>query len=191
MPNPSRHLPRRLLAATAALLLAALLPAGTGGCAHYRQGSPTHEQFRSVAVGSFTNDTPDAGLTVHLRQRLAEALTVDGALPLRPADRADLVISGRIVSATTTGIAAVRRAEEIRDENNLDAYRSSAYEAKVTVEFEAGIPGLRRPVIARQSVTGIAEFATLADHATARQEAVRRAAANAAAQIANAVLEGW
>lgn len=186
-----RHFPSilRFPAGVAAALMLAL---GLGaGCQGYHQASLMHPQIHSIAIGEFRNETPDAGLTVHLRQKLADQFMTDGSIAIKGRERADVVVQGRITGMSSGGLAANRRAREARDQDNRDAYQTTVYEATVAVEYEVVMPGLRRPVLDKREVKGKAEYASLPDFAVARDEAMRRAVQDAAQQIALAITEGW
>ena len=176
----------RALVAGAALLL-------TAGCASYHCGSLMHPQFKTVAVGDFYNKTEEAGLTVCLRQGLAEAFMTDGSLKLASLADADAVVQGRILQYQTRAIGFHYIGKDDPTNDYRNTYQGSLYQIEVVVEFEVIIPDPKRPVLVldKRTVRGIAEFGKLPDRTIARDEALRRATRDAAQQVAAAVTEGW
>lgn len=198
-------MPSSMTFATLRLLGAALLAAAAGlaaGCQGYHQniisgdagkdqGPLMHEQIRTVGIGDFRNDTEDAGVTVHLRQKLSDYFMNDGSLTVRDRKDSDVIVQGRILGFASKGVGFNRRPEEIRDQNNRDKYRTTTYEASVSVEFEVRMPGLRRPVLEKRTVVGSALYSPLADFNVARDEANRRAIQDAAQKIVAEITEAW
>lgn len=179
--------PRLLLAAAGLGILGLPL----GGCAHYQMGSVMHPQFKTVGVGVFRNATDDAELSVCLRQNLADSLMTDGSLTLTDSERADAVVQGSITGYSVGSVAASKVNVPDAKKNNLSDYETTTYRAEVEVEFEVRMPGLRRPVLAKQRVRGSADFSPQQDLNVARREGLRRAAQDAAQKISAAVTEGW
>ena len=176
----------RALVAGAGLILAT-------GCASYHCGSLMHPQFKTVAVGEFYNKTEEAGLTVCLRQGLAEAFMTDGSLKLVSTASADAVVQGRILQYQTRAIGFKYIGKDDPTSDYRNTYQGSLYQIEVIVEFEVIIPDPKRPVLVldKRTVRGIAEFGKLPDRTIARDEALRRATRDAAQQVAAAVTEGW
>lgn len=174
------------------LLAAVALGLGLGlgsGCVGYQAGSVMHPQIHAAAVSVPRNDTVEPDLGPQLRQALIATLMNDGSLTVTEADRADVTVETRVRGCTFRRIAA-SKVSDSRQEGR-STYETSIYEARVTVEYELRMPGLRRPVLERQTVFGTAEFTTLPDHVTARREGLRRALQDAAQQIAAGITEGW
>lgn len=188
-PGPSRI---SFLDAGRALIVGAALLL-TAGCASYHCGSLMHPQFKTVAVGDFYNKTEEAGLTVCLRQGLAEAFMTDGSLKLASLADADAVVQGRILQYQTRSIGFKYIGDNDPTSDYRNTYQSSLYQIEVIVEFEVIIPDPKRPVLVldKRTVRGIAEFGKLPDQTIARDEALRRATRDAAQQVAAAVTEGW
>ena len=190
-----RHLTpfRRQLVLISAAALVFLLQAG---CAGYRHGSLMHPQFKTIAVGTFKNDTEEASLTAHLRSKLADALMNDGSVTVKSMEDADAVIQGRIVGFKWDRLAAVH-ASDIAASNNdqkRDTYQTTIYKVEVIVEYELYIPGMRRRVLEKTKETiviGRADYTKLPDLDVARMEALRRATTDAAQQITTGVTEAW
>jgi hypothetical protein len=181
---------RFAVALLAAGVLLALLP----GCAGYRHGSLMHPQIHSIAVGEFANDTEEAGLTVHLRQKLADSLMTDGSVTLKSEEKADAVLRGRILKYEMSSLAARRASDATKNSSSTslrDTYQTTIYRTEVVVEFELIIPGMRTPVLERREVHGRAEYTPLADLEIARAEALRRAIQDAARQISAETTEAW
>ncbi len=176
----------------AALFAAGLLSAFMPGCAGYHHGSLMHPQIKSIAVGSFQNDTEEAGLTVQLRQKLADFLMNDGSVTVKSEENADAVLRGRIVRYEMSGLGARRVSDSgSGGSNKRDAYQTTIYKTTVTVEYELVIPGMRTPVLDKREATGDAEYSLLSDLNVARDEALRRATQEAAKKIAAGVTEAW
>jgi hypothetical protein len=180
---------RSLLRLAACTLGPGLALLAAGGCAGYRSGSLMHPQIERVAVGSFRNDTEEPGLSTHLRQTLTEAFLNDGSVRVTDAAGADVVVEGRILRYTMDRVAASKISDDRQD--GRSTYQTTIFEARVEIEFEVRMPGLRRPVLDRRSLSGTAQYAELPDFAVARNEGLRRAVQDAAVQIAAAVTEGW
>lgn len=178
-----RHL--ALCAAVPLLLL-------TGACSSYHCGSLMHPQIKTIGIGAFKNDTEEAMLTVALRQKLSEAFIVDGSVKIVDAEQADAVVQGRIVSVRMESAASGRMQGVDRNgDNNRDHYQTEIFRTIVTVEFELVKNGRRRPILDLRPVTGTAEYSKLPDLHVARNEALRRAAGDAALNICAGVTEGW
>ena len=178
-----------LAAAALGLLLSA-------GCAGYRHGSLMHPQFKTIAVGTFTNSTEEASLTAHLRSKLVDALMNDGSVTVKPMEDADAVIQGRIVKFKWDRLAAVRASDIAASNNNnngqrRDTYQTTIYKVEVMVEYELYIPGMHRRVLDKMTVSGRADYSKLPDLDVARMEALRRAVTDAAQQITTGVTEAW
>ena len=160
------------------------------GCSGYHAGSLMHPQIKTLAVGEFRNDTEEAFLTAALRQKLADAFTVDGSVRVVAPEAADVVVRGTIKQIGVQSIASHRLAENVRD-GNRDNYQTQIYRVSVEVAWELVLPNRRRPVLDSRPAKGAAEFSSLPDFHVARNEALRRALADAAEQIRNGVVEGW
>lgn len=171
-----------------ALLLPGLLL--LAGCSSYHAGSLMHPQIKTLAIGEFRNDTEEAFLTAALRQKLADAFTVDGSVRVVARDRADVIVRGTIKRLDLESVASRRLSEKSRDENR-DNYQTSIYRVTVDVTWELVLPDRRRPVLDPRPAKGVAEFSSLPDYHVARNEALRRAMADAAEQIRSGVVEGW
>lgn len=188
----------RLLAA-ALLAVAAGLTAGCqgyhqnviSGIAGKDQGPLMHEQIRTVGIGDFRNETEDATLTAHLRQKLADYFMNDGSLSVRDRKDADVIVQGRVLNTTSKGIGFNRRSQSVRDQNNRDSYQTTSYEISVTIEYEVRMPGLRRPVLEARRVIGVAPYSSLQDFNVARDEAAHRAVQDAAQKIVAEITEAW
>ena len=175
------------------LLPAALLMMAAAGCTSYHCGSLMHPQFKTVAVGDFYNKTQEAGLTVCLRQGLAESFMTDGSLKLVAPETADAVLQGRILKYQMRSIGYRYINEDDDASEYRNSYQSNLYQVEVTVEFELVIPDPKQPVLVleKRTVRGIAEDGKLADQTVARDEALRRATKDAARQVVAAVTEAW
>lgn len=182
--------PANFLKIAAAAVLALLLQAG---CTGYHRGSLMHPQFHSLAVGTFKNDTEEAALTVQLRSKLADFLMNDGSVKVLSQQDADAVVQGRIVKFKWDRRAASRVSDQAKHNDNQqrDNYQTTTYAVELTVEYELLIPGMHRRVLEKREVLGRAEFTKLSDLDIARTEALKRAAADAAQQIAAGVTEAW
>lgn len=185
---------RSLISPLRLVLAAAGLTLLTGGCAHYTRVVPNdtlmHPQFKTLALGAIKNQTDEPGLSIVLRQKLAEAFRQDGALRLVDAGPADLALEGAILRYTVKAVAASKRADVHRNDNR-DKYQTTTYEVEVEVEFTALIPETRHPVVSRRSVLGTAQYTRLPDSNMTRDEALRRAVLDAAQQVVTGVTEAW
>jgi hypothetical protein len=181
----------RVVPAFAAVTLA-LAALGLGwGCQSYQRGPIGHPQITSLAVGDFRNDTDEAGLSTHLRQKLADAIMTDGSVRLKDKADAQVVLQGRIKQYALAARAGTQIPSKRDDDKNRDAYQTSIYQASVTVEFEVVAPARKRPVIAPSETVGTVLFDRLPDMNVSRDEALRRATQDAAQQVVAAVVEAW
>ena len=182
-------LPRvfRLFAAMLVLLATGL----NWGCQSYQRGTLGHPQIQTMAVGDFRNETDEAALSTHLRQKLADAIMTDGSVRLKDKADAQVILQGRIKQYFLTARSGMQVSTTLDNDKNRDAYQTSIYQASVTVEFEVVIPGRKRPVIALMEATGNAQFDRLPDMTVSRDEALRRATQDAAQQMVAAVVEAW
>lgn len=100
------------------LVLAGLLAAGTLGCGYHFAGRviglPKHIQ--SIAVSPFENATFEPRLDDIFTRAVTNELIRDGRLQLVPADRADAVLTARIISYDQAPLSfdAAQRAREMR-----------------------------------------------------------------------------
>ncbi len=106
------------------LVLAGLLAAGTAGCGYHFSGRviglPKHIQ--SIAVPPFENATFEPRLDDIFTRAVTNELIRDGRLALVPADRADAILSARIVSYDQAPLSfdAAQRAREMRIKVRFD-----------------------------------------------------------------------
>lgn len=171
-------------AVTGGLLLA------VSGC-QYQWGPVAHPQIRSLAVGTFANDTRESGATVSFCGKLAEVLSKEPGVQLAQPETADAIIEGRIVTVSQRQLARakVRNEADVRDA--ADAYQTSLFRMEVTVEYEVRIPGYAKPFIEKRQVTGQADLGNWPDQQVPRGSALNLALADAATQIVAAVTEAW
>ncbi len=180
-----RHFPSFL-----AVLAAAGCLLGSAGC-QYRWGPVTHPQIRSLAVGTFANETAESAATAALRGRLAEKISTEPGLRLAQPDTADAIVEGRIVKVTQKQLARAELRREPDREDDSDAYQTVLYRMDVTVEFQVRIPGYERPFVRRGEVVGQADMGRWPDQQVYRANALNLALADAASQIVAAVTEAW
>jgi hypothetical protein len=171
------------LAAAGLLLVAA-------GC-QYQWGPVTHPQIRSLAVGTFANDTRESSATAALRGRLAEMVSTEPGLKLAQPDTADAIVEGRIVKITQKQLARAEVRRERDREDDSDAYQTVLYRMDVTVEYQVRIPGYDRPFVQRREVVGQADLGRWPDQQVYRANALGLALGDAASQIVASVSEAW
>jgi len=178
----------RVLGAVGFATLACLTAAG---CLGYRRGSLMHPQIKTVAVGEFTNRTPDADLGVLLRRHLAEHFMTDGSLTLVTRDRADAVVRGRIVNCRSQAVGSSRRRPAQARDSDSDTYQPAIVRIELEVEYELIQPSTGRTLGRKRSVEGTADFSQLPDIHVARQLGIRQAASAAAQKMVAAITEAW
>jgi len=161
------------------------------GCRGYQRGSLLHPQIRSIAVNPAINDTDVARLGPLLQAKLNEQIMTASSARLENTPQADVLIRSHIRNYQFTRVASAIQRDANARANDRDAYQAVVFHAQVTVDFEVVMPGDARPVLAKRTVNGQAEFAKLPDFITARDEALERATADAARQIIIAFSEAW
>ena len=171
-------------AATAGILLA------VSGC-QYQWGPVAHPQIRSLAVGTWANETRESSATATLRGKLAEALSKEPGLTLAQPAAADAVVEGRIVAISQRQLARAKLRNDADVRDDADAYQTSLYRLDVTVEYEVRVPGYGKPLIEKRQVTGQADMGNWPDQQIARTSALALALADAATQIVAAITEAW
>lgn len=163
---------------------------GAAGC-QYRWGTVAHPQIRSLAVGTFANETRESSATATFRGKLAEALSKEPGFGLAQPEVADAVIQGRVVTVSQRQLARAKLRDEDDVKHEADAYQTVLYRMEVTVEYEVLIPGSAKPFIEKRQVTGEADLGNWPDHQVMRANALGLALADAATQIVAAVTEAW
>jgi len=171
------------LAAAGVLLIGA-------GC-QYTWGPVTHPQIRSLAVGTFANDTRESSATAALRGRIAEKVSTEPGLQLAEPDQADAIVEGRILKITQKQLARAKVRKERDREDDSDAYQTVLYRMDVTVEYQVRIPGYDKPFVQRREVVGQADMGRWPDQQVYRANALGLALADAAGQIVASVTEAW
>jgi hypothetical protein len=171
-------------AAAAGILLA------VSGC-QYQWGALAHPQIRSLAVGTFANDTRESGATASLRGKLAEVLSKEPGITLAQPEVADAVIQGKIVAVAQHPLARAKLRDEADVKHDADAYQTVLYRMQVTVEYEVRIPGYAKPFMEKSQVIGQADMGNWPDQQIQRSSTLGLALADAATQIVAAVTEAW
>jgi len=159
------------------------------GCGAYHWGSVMHPQVKTLAVGTFTNDTKEGDLSVWLRQQIVEQVMGDGSLRVVSSSSADAIVQGRIIQCLSQGVTSTDR-RPVSDDDS-DSYQYSIFRAQVQVEFEVVIPGREEPLVARRVITGYADYSRLADLHIARRRALRQATVEAGIAVVAAITEAW
>jgi hypothetical protein len=149
-----------------------------------------HPQIRSLAVGTFANDTRESSAAASLRGRIAEALSKEPGIKLAQPEVADAVIEGRVVTVSQRPLVRGKR-DEADVNHKADAYQTALYRLVVTVEYEVRIPGYAKPFIEKRQITGQADMGNWPDQQVMRANALGLALADAATQIVTAVTEAW
>ncbi|MBN2449746.1 MAG: hypothetical protein JXR77_05115 [Lentisphaeria bacterium] len=173
-----------------AVVLLAALALGGGGCA-YRWGSVMHPQIRSLAVGSFDNETRDAAATALLRDSLSEAISTQAGLMLAQPAAADAIVEGRILNLRQEPLARAKVRDERTARDDSDEYQTVLYRLQASVEFRVRIPGREQPFIETRRVTGQADLGNWPDQNVFQADALDRALDDAARQIVAIVTEAW
>jgi hypothetical protein len=171
------------------LAVVGLLVAVTG--CQYKWGPVTHPQIRSLAVGTFTNDTRESTASATLRGRIAEAVSTEPGLTLAQPDVADAIIEGRVIKVTQRQVARAKTRQDRDTEHDSDAYQTVLYRMSVSVEYHVRVPGRTAPFIETRQVTGEADMGQWPDQQVYRANALGLALADAAAQIVASVTEAW
>jgi outer membrane lipopolysaccharide assembly protein LptE/RlpB len=153
------------------------------GCG-YHFGSIMHPQVKSIAIAPVTNDTLEYNVAAIMRGMLAERFNVDGSLKVTSQEKADCVIYCVIKNVET-----ISTSEDTYD--NEVIYRPAEWEVEVTAEFQVIIPGRAKPLIAKRTASGIAEYSVVADHQAFRSRGIKMACYAAAEKVVSQVTEGW
>jgi hypothetical protein len=172
------------LAVAAGVLLA------LSGC-QYQWGAVAHPQIRSLAVGTFANNTREASATASLRGKLAEAVSKEPGISLAQPDAADAIIEGKILTVAQHQLARAKLRDDADLSHKSEAYQTSLYRMEVTVEYEVRIPGYAKPFVEKRQVVGQADMGNWPDQQIQRSSALGLALADAASQIVATVTEAW
>ncbi len=98
---------------TIIIFLLCLLVSGCG----YQFAGKTSElgnQYRSISIPMFTNNTSESTLEKIFTKYFREEFILNSNLPLVPSNRADLIVRGEIDSISTS-VVSYREAEETRE----------------------------------------------------------------------------
>ena len=167
------------------VLLATL---GLTACVGYKHGSLMHPQVSSIAVGTIDNQTDEPRLALYARSRLPELFQRDGSLTVAAKGNADCIVHSTVTGYQLHTLGEVRtRSDEDRQEFN----RTTVFGITVNVEYEVLLPGRERPLIARQAVTGKAEFTELVDFDQVKESGLKQAMYDATNQIVSNIVEAW
>lgn len=172
------------------LVVAAGVLLGLCGC-QYRWGSVAHPQIRSLAVGTFSNDTRESSAAAALRGSLAEAISTEPGISLAQPDVADAIVEGRVVKLNQRQLARAKVRDERDSKDDSDAYQTVLYRLDVTVEYQVRIPGHTKPFIEVRQVVGQADMGNWPDPQVFRANALGRALGDAATQIVAGITESW
>jgi len=160
------------------------------GC-QYRWGAVGHPQIRSLAVGTFANDTREASAVGALRGGLAEAVSTEPGLRLAQPDAADAIIEGRVVKVSQRQHARAKVRDEHDSDSDSDSYQTVLYRMEVTVEYQVRIPGYEKPFLEKRQVVGQADMGNWPDQEVYRANTLTRALTDAAGQIVATITEAW
>ena len=158
------------------------------GCAGYRQGTLSHPDLKSVAIGEIRNASQTPHLETYLRQHLAERFSADGTLRLVSLEDADCVVVAEVASYDIAGIAE-RRVASSEEEQRIN--RTTSFRSDVRVNWRLDIPDAKQPLLKPRKTVGRGTFPERLDPTQAQQAGLKQATYDAARQIVSAVTEGW
>ena len=159
-------------------------------CSHYHFGSALPKEQRVIEVAQVTNLTSEPRLEALLRNSLAESIMHTPGIKLaKPNQAGGLLLETRIVEIDQQ--RSVRT--ELRDRPDRDgsgnSYQTVVFRVTIKIEYQAFKCG-DNALCRAGKTTVMADFPSMADQETAREEAFREAMRRAASQIVAEVTEG-
>jgi hypothetical protein len=118
----------------------------------------------------------------------------DCGLRLAPRGTADMTVKAKIVtiSQAAAGASRIDRNSDPRSDRYSSDYRTSLYQATVTIEYEVWKRGKTDAAfLPAHKVTASADFPRLPDMQTARQAAVESAIDAAVSSMLAEISEAW
>jgi hypothetical protein len=174
-----------------AVFLTALIT--LAGCAGYHCGSVAHPEMRTAEILP-TNLTEEPMVAQQLRMKFQQRLFQDSGLRLAPRGTADMIVKAKIISISQAAAGATRidRSNDPRADRYSSDYRTSLYQATVTIEYEVWKRGKTdAPFLPAHKVAMSANFPRLPDLQTARQVAVENAIDAAVSAMLAEITESW
>lgn len=170
-------------AAHHALALLLVLPATTllSGCAGYRLGSMLPADIQTVHVATFLNETEEPLLEVEATRALISAVQRDGSLRLAAEDRADALLTGRLIDFRLEPLAFDRTRRSAANEYRMYISAAVVLQRRTTGEVVAQHP----------RVTGETTFLFAGDMTSSKQSALPAATQDLSQLIIGRLLESW
>jgi outer membrane lipopolysaccharide assembly protein LptE/RlpB len=166
---------RRVLALTAALVMAAM---AFGGCGGYQVGALLPEHIKTIAVPVFVNETSEPYLEVQATNAVSNQLATDGTLSIVPEAEADVVLHVRLINYQRKPI---RYAE---------ATRPTEYRITITVLATLHDTREGKDLWTNDRLSGNTEFVVVASLPDSERRALPAALEDLAHDIVEHIVEG-
>lgn len=151
------------------------------GCSHYRFGNPVPKESRAVAVTVFENGTMQPEAEALLTQAVCRELIREGSMKLTDADKAAVIVTGRVIEYSQ------KPARYSRQDTDIPVEYHVRLGASITVTERQSGKVLLEPLVLTVDTTSLAR----GDLPTAKRDALHRAVQVLGGRIVQSVIDIW